>query len=142
MTTGIPLQHECNLDDPEEMFLWMFTALPGVEDQAPLLVPPSWARKWSRRLYDAGARFHPDEQTIKYVPPAGGAGTTFLNAGGGRWAPLAEELTPAETAPSIDHLSIAEKRELVKKLQEEGLVSSGPTPEAVEDQAEVMTHGD
>lgn len=142
MTTGIPLQHECNLDDPEEMFLWMFTALPGVEDQAPLLVPPSWARKWSRRLYDAGARFHPDEQTIKYVPPAGDAGTTFLNAGGGRWAPLDEELTPAETAPSIDHLSIAEKRELVKKLQEEGLVSSGPTPEAVEDQAEVMTHGD
>lgn len=138
---GIPLQHECNLDDPEEMFLWIFTALPGMESQAPMLVPPVWARKWSKRMYDAGARFHPEEQTIKYIPPSTGAGTSFLHAGGGRWAPIDEALTPQETAPSLDHLSIAEKREVAKQLQAEGFLPA-PVNGPPLDTAEVTNHGD
>ena len=43
---SIPLQHDLNMNDPEEMFLWMFNALPGMEEQAPMLVPPQIARKW------------------------------------------------------------------------------------------------
>ncbi len=138
---GIPMQHTCDLENPEEMFLWMLTALPGIEEQSPMLVPPVWARKWSKRLYDAGARFHPELQTVKYVPPYSGAGTSFLHAGSGRWASIDEPLTPQETTPSIEHLSIAEKRELVKKLQAEGYL---PAPEhgPVEDVAEVEKHGD
>lgn len=139
MVNGIPLQHECDLEDPEEMFLWMFTALPGMEEQAPMLVPPAWARKWSKRLYDAGARFHPNEQTIKYIPPAQSG--SFLNAGSGRWVKMGEEPTAEETAPSISGLSIAEKREVVKQLQEEGYIPAAVTgPE--QDVAEVSKHGD
>lgn len=139
MASGIPLQHECDIDDPEEMFLWMLTALPGMEEQAPMLIPPAWARKWSQRLHDAGARFHADEQTVKYIPPA--QSKSFLNAGSGRWVPLEEVPTVQETAPSISGLSIAEKREVVKQLQAEGYIPAavdGPEP----DVAEVGKHGD
>ena len=139
MANGIPLQHECDLDDPEEMFLWMFTALPGIEEQAPMLVPPVWARKWSKRLYDAGARFHPNEQKIKYIPPAQSG--SFLNAGSGRWVSMNEVPTTEETTPSIAGLSIAEKREVVKQLQEEGYIPAAAiVPE--QDVAEVSKHGD
>ena len=137
--TGIPLQQDCNLADPEEMFLWMFTALPGMEEQAPMLVPPTWARKWSKRMYDAGARFHPEEQTIKYIPPP--QQSSILFAGGGRWVPIDEQPTPQESAPGIGHLSIPEKQEVVRQLQEEGFIPpvvNGP----FQDVAEVSNHGD
>ncbi|MCK2200174.1 phage gene 29 protein family protein [Corynebacterium callunae] len=138
--SGIPLQQDCDLSDPEEMFLWMFTALPGMEEQAPMLVPPAWGRKWSKRMFDAGSRFHPEEQTIKYIPPA--QGSSILYAGSGRWVPLGEPLTELEATPVIDHLTRFEKRALVKKLQAEGFIPDGAVVDSAEDSAEVGRYGD
>ena len=137
---SIPLQHDLNMNDPEEMFLWMFNALPGMEEQAPMLVPPQIARKWSQRLYDAGARFHAEEQGIKYVPPAGQA--HWLSGTGGRWVPIDEELGAEDTTPDISHLSLAEKRELVKRLEAEGHIPHTVEAEEPLDTAEVISRGD
>ena len=104
-----------------------------------MLVPPQIARKWSQRLYDAGARFHPEEQGIKYVPPAGQA--HWLSGTGGRWVPIDEVLGAEDTTPDISHLSLAEKRELVKRLEAEGHIHNEVEEEPL-DVAEVTTDGD
>lgn len=135
---SIPMQHTCNMNDPEEMFLWMLIGMPGMEEQSPMLMPPPILRKISKRLYDAGARWHPEGQAIKYVPPTGQG--HWLAGSGGRWVSIDEELTPEETAPDISHLSLGEKRELVKKLQAEGhLPAEVAGPE--QDVAEVSDYG-
>ena len=107
---SIPLQHDLNMNDPEEMFLWMFNALPGME-----------------------------EQGIKYVPPAGQA--HWLSGTGGRWVPIDEVLGAEDTTPDISHLSLAEKRELVKRLEAEGHIHNTVEEEPL-DVAEVTTDGD
>ncbi|NHP15261.1 DUF2744 domain-containing protein [Rhodococcus sp. IC4_135] len=71
--SGIPLQHECNPDDPEEHLLWSYTKLPmKVESGVYLVAMVSALRKWSKQQYDAGIRHHPELQTIEFVPPPGG----------------------------------------------------------------------
>ncbi|AUS33906.1 hypothetical protein C1M55_24285 [Rhodococcus qingshengii] len=71
--SGVPLQQECNPDDPEEHLLWSYTKLPlKLVDGAYLVTMPEVLRKWSKQQYDAGFRHHPELQTIEFVPPAGG----------------------------------------------------------------------
>lgn len=131
----IPLQQDCNLEDPEEAFLWMFSGLPGLEAQAPMLVPPQVARRWSKRMWDAGARPHPELQTIKYVPPS--SQQHWLAGAGGKWVPVDQPLPPAVTAPSTDHLSVEEKEILAQRFAAEGIVP----PADDGDVAEVSGHG-
>lgn len=137
--SAIPLQQECNPNDPEEHALWALMGLPGLEEQAPMIMPPAVLRKWSKRLYDIGFRHHPEHQTIKYVPPHGAE--HWLSGSGGVWVPIDADLPPEVTTPDISHLSMGEKRELVKRLQDEGYI---PTPQQgpEQDTAEVSTHGD
>lgn len=71
--SGVPLQQECNPDDPEEHLLWSYTKLPmKLADGAYLVTMPEVLRKWSKQQYDAGFRHHPELQTIEFVPPPGG----------------------------------------------------------------------
>ena len=71
--SGVPLQQECNPDDPEEHLLWSYTKLPlKLVDGAYLVTMPEVLRKWSKQQYDAGFRHHPELQTIEFVPPPGG----------------------------------------------------------------------
>ncbi|MEJ6013295.1 DUF2744 domain-containing protein [Corynebacterium sp. H127] len=133
---SIPTLDQCNINDPEEMFLWALVCLPGLEQQAPLLMPPQILRQISQRLYDCGARLDLTQQQIKYVPPADQS--SWLAGAGGTWVPIDAELPPEITAPSIDHLSRREKIELVKKLEAEGLISQPQYGPAL-DTAEVRT---
>ena len=66
---GIPIQSSCDMTNPEEQALWALVALPGPGATAPLVLPVDVMRQWSQRLYDCGFRHHPEEQTVKYVPP-------------------------------------------------------------------------
>lgn len=132
----IPLQQDCNLEDPEEAFLWMFSGLPGPDAQSPMLVPPQWARQWSKRMWEAGARPHPELQMIKYVPPS--SQQHWLAGAGGKWVPIDQPLPPEVTAPSTDHLSMEEKKVLAQRFAAEGV-----TPPVVDgDVAEVNKNGD
>lgn len=133
--SNIPLQQDCDPNDPEEAFLWMFSGLPGMEAQAPMLVPPQWARQWSKRMWDAGARWHPEFQTIKYVPPS--SQQHWLAGAGGKWVPIDQVLPPVVTAPATDHLSMEEKQVLAERFAAEGITP----PDQDGDVAEVSGHG-
>lgn len=114
---GLPIQSSCNTEDPEEHALWALVALPGVGETAPMAVPEHITRKWSKRLWDCGFRFHPELQTIKYVPP--GANTDWVSGVGGRWTDIHEELPAEVTAPDTSHLSLGEKQVLLQRLSAE-----------------------
>lgn len=132
---SIPLQQDCDPENPEEAFLWMFSSLPGLEQQAPMLVPPQIARGWSKRMWDAGARFNAELQTIKYIPPSSQA--HWMEGAGGTWVPIDQPLPPEVTAPVTDHLSVDEKRILAERFAAEGI---GARPDDG-DVAEVNHHG-
>ena len=62
-------QRDCNLDDPREMFAWMFSA--GVPDPRgdgkfpnQPMIPPTCYEALSEQLYKMGARFHPELQEL------------------------------------------------------------------------------
>ena len=68
-------QAESNLDDPKEMFAWMFAA--GVPDPRgeqfhnQPLIPPMCYGVLSELLYKLGARFVPEEQKLWLDEPKG-----------------------------------------------------------------------
>lgn len=72
-------QAESNLDDPKEMFAWMFAA--GVPDPRSAaqgknfpnqpLIPPMCFGALSEMLYEMGARFVPEEQKLWVDKPEG-----------------------------------------------------------------------
>lgn len=142
--TDIPLQVDCDPDDPEEMALWALICLPGLESQAAMLMPPQTLQGWSRRLHELGFRHHPELQTLKYVPPQGGE--HWLDSASGRWVPIDQALPPEVTAPDTSHLSDAELRVLGARLKDQGYVPDDESPAVEwEDQAsveEVTGHGD
>ena len=91
-------QSECDLDDPEEMFAWMFTA--GIPDPRVQegrkyphqpLVPPSCFGALSKMLYAMGARFHPELQKA-WVKERSGPISNFEAWGTQDIEPLAAEL--------------------------------------------------
>ncbi len=106
-----PTREVCNLDDPDEMFLWMLVGLPG-QDGAPLPMPQSALRMVSRRLYNAGARFHPEHCTIKYRPPQAGDPNILTNPG--TWMGI-DEPDPDPKA-LFGGLSREQKAEIRKKF--------------------------
>lgn len=90
----IPTREICNLEDPEEMFLWMFVALPGLKG-APMLLPMEYYRGVSKRLYELGARLTEDA-TLKYQLPR--SGDPHWISGMGQWVPLD---TPDPVDPTV-----------------------------------------
>jgi Protein of unknown function (DUF2744) len=71
---ALPTIDNCDPDNPYQMFLWCFVALPMVSG-APLIMPIDYYQLVSKRLYDLGIMrkcrkcgfsIHP---TLKYVPP-------------------------------------------------------------------------
>lgn len=78
-------QSDCNLDDPREMFAWMFAA--GVPDprgdgkfpNQPVIPPPSYGAL-SEQLYKMGARFHPELQEL-WVKDQSGPEQNFVARG-------------------------------------------------------------
>ncbi|RAL31144.1 phage gene 29 protein family protein [Rhodococcus sp. AQ5-07] len=79
-----PTRENCDLEDPEEMFLWMFVALPGLKG-APMLLPTEYYRGVSKRLHELGARLV-EEPTLKYQPPR--SGDPHWITGMGQWVTL------------------------------------------------------
>ena len=65
--TFFPTRENCNPDNPEEAFLWMFVALPHVKG-GPLMMPVEFYRLVSKRLWELGAR-PVEEPTLQWVAP-------------------------------------------------------------------------
>lgn len=115
--TGIPLQPTCDPDNPEEHVLWALVGMAGPTSQAPLILPLEIMRQWSKHLYDAGFRHHPDEQQIKYIPPV--HGDNWIAGAAGEWVSMDTPLPPEVTAPDVSHLSNEEKRILLERLNQD-----------------------
>lgn len=133
MSTGIPLQSECDVLSPEEHALWALVGLPGPGKNAPMVLPPSVLRQWSQHLWECGFRHTPELQEKKYVPPS--SASNWLAGSAGRWVSIFTVLPAEDTAPDISSLSMDEKRVLLEKLSADIYPAAADT--AGEDRAEV-----
>lgn len=88
---SIPLQHNANMDNPEEHALWALVNI-GSMAGAPLLMPVAVMKKWSEHLYKCGFRHHPDKQALFYRPP--GEDASLWDGIAGEWV---ESETPGES---------------------------------------------
>lgn len=79
---GIPLQHEMDMTNPEEHVLWALVNM-GERIGAPLLLPESFMREFSKHIYRCGFRHCDDKQEIYYKPPTEDA--TLFEGIGGEW---------------------------------------------------------
>ncbi|AKK04602.1 putative DUF2744 family protein [Corynebacterium mustelae] len=114
---NIPLQQDCDMNDPDEHALWALVGLAGPTAHAPLVLPPQVLRKWSRRMWECGFRHNPELQEIKYVPPP--LDTNWVLGAAGQWVGIDTPLPAEITAPDTSHLTDEEKRVLLARLVNE-----------------------
>lgn len=90
---GLPLRGNCDLNNPRQKFLWMFTAPPGLKG-APLMMPVEYYEYVSWRLSILGADIVREPQ-LKYQPSS-----DVVNAwtSAGEWVSLD---TPDREIPSL-----------------------------------------
>lgn len=125
----IPTRENCDLEDPTERFLWMFTSLPDLNGSL-LLLPTEQMRKLSKRLDDAGAMLqcencgHEKEPRIRWrmspteVPLVGAAG---------EWVDASEEESERDVvAERLAQMSPHVKRIVLERLAEEFPDVMGP----------------
>lgn len=113
-----PTRERCDLSDPSEAFLWMFAALPGVKG-GPLIMPVSYYREVSKRLWDLGAR-PVAEPTLEWVAPTASDPNWMTSPG--RWveagtAPLPSE---EESARQAAELMSSQQRDELRTVLEDG----------------------
>ena len=112
-----PTREKCDLNDPEEAFLWMFAALPGVRG-APLIMPIEYYRQVSRRLWDLGAR-PAEEPTLEWVAPTANDPNWLTSPG--RWVPAGSIPVPDEedaARTAVARMAMAQRHELFVALGE------------------------
>lgn len=121
-----PTRENCDPNDPEEAFLWMFAALPMVKG-APLLMPVEYYRQVSKRLWDLGAR-PVEDPTLEWVAPS--ATEPHWLTSPGRWVPagsapkLSEE---DEVKQALARMPRQQKAEL--RIALEGLEAGEALPD-------------
>lgn len=121
-----PTRDNCNPDDPEEAFLWMFAALPHVKG-APLIMPVEYYRAVSKRLWDLGAR-PAVEPALEWVAPT--ATEAHWLTSPGRWVPAGtgpKRSEEDEARTAIAQMSLQQRAELLKVL--EALEAGGVIPD-------------
>lgn len=108
-----PLRENCDLTDPHQAFLWMLVALPHQEG-GPLLMPVSYLRYISKRLWDCGAR-PVEEPTIRYEPPTGVEPNQFRAPG--RWVDVdTPQVQERAVVRVVDNLPGPQQSELFTEL--------------------------
>ena len=126
---SIPLQHDMQMDDPEQHLLWGLVNM-GEKIGAPLLLPEKFMRDFSKHLYRCGFRHDPSEQEIWYKPP--GNGDSIWHGTGGKWVEGPEK----GVAPKfLSDDEVAEKviaslpESVLAKIREGGVVDGGSSGE-------------
>lgn len=107
--TGLPTRGNCDLSNPRQMFLWQYTALPGVVG-APMVWPVEYWELISFRQWQLGARLA-DDPVLKYQPSTG----SMLDAAtaAGRWVTLDTPDPEAKTlADVVEEMPLAHQQEL------------------------------
>ena len=125
-----PTRDACDMDDPEEHFLWAFAALPGVKGGI-LILPVSYYRLVSKHLWDLGFRLT-EEPTLEWVPPQATDPNWMTSPG--RWvaagsAPKPSPLAAARAA--VARMSFQQRAEL-RQVLESGAVVDSPAGQVAE----------
>lgn len=112
-----PLRENCDPNDPEECFLWMFAALPG-QNGGQFIMPIDYFRKVSQRLWELGVR-PVEEPLLEYVPPSASEPNWATSAG--RWVEAGsipdEDKQRRAVASAVARMGHQQKVELHKALQ-------------------------
>lgn len=88
---AIPTRENCDLDDPDERFLWAFTSMPDMGG-ALLMLPNDLMRKLSKRLSQVGAMLrcpncgHEEKPEIRWRMAPADPGSPFPSTAG-EWVP-------------------------------------------------------
>ncbi|MCF8610070.1 DUF2744 domain-containing protein [Gordonia sp. HY285] len=114
-----PTVDNCDPNDPTMYAVWALVGLPG-QNGAPLPLPVKILRLVSRRLWDAGFRYHPELRTIKYRKPR--VGDPHFLSNPGTWVPI-DDPEPGEEAAK--KLSPEQKAQLRERF---GLDDDPPKP--------------
>lgn len=99
---GVPTRENCDLDNPRQKFLWMFTAMPGMKG-APLMMPAEYweMQSWRMCVLGGGITGEPGQ---KWQAPAN---TLNPHMAAGTWVDL--------DAPEPNHKTI---NDLVRELSQ------------------------
>jgi hypothetical protein len=115
-----PTRDNCDPENPEEAFLWMFAGLPLVKG-APLIMPIEYFRHVSKRMWDLGAR-PAAEPLLEWVAPSATEPNWLTSPG--RWVPAGEAPKRSEhdqARDGIARMSLQQKAELLKALKADRL---------------------
>ena len=94
---GLPLRETCDLENPRQAFLWMFTAMPGLKG-APLPMPTEYFELLSYHQWVLGAR--PQRPPgLKYRPPVNMVADRWTAQG--EWVGVDEPDPPRTTMADI-----------------------------------------
>jgi hypothetical protein len=122
---GVPLRENCDLDNPRQKFLWMFTAMPGMRG-APLMMPAEYWEMQSWRMCVLGADVV-NEPTQKWQAPVN---TVNPHMAAGQWVDLdaaePERKTLADMVRELPQKDRADIRAAV--LEQMGLEDDGDRP--------------
>lgn len=122
---GVPTRDNCDIDNPRQTFLWMYTALPGMQG-APLLMPTEYWEmvSWRQCVLGGGLVAEPG---LKYQPPLNMANPWTA---AGAWVPLGTPDPPRKSLGALvgelGHADRAELKSIV--LQQMGLDSDADVP--------------
>jgi hypothetical protein len=117
----LPTRDNCDLDDPREMFLWMYTALPGLNG-GQLMFPAGVKMLWSQHQHQLGAMLKcPEcgyEKTPEKVYVASTAGDPNWLSSPGRWKAAADAppSTPDAVDTALDGLAAAQQATILLRL--------------------------
>lgn len=111
----LPIRENCDVNDPKEMFLWMFTAPPGLNG-APMAFPTEYYMMLSEHLWECGARLT-GEPMKKYRRPTGTEPNRFTTPG--QWVPIdTPDPVPNPAREAWDKLSWQQKAEIAALVRE------------------------
>lgn len=130
---GVPTRENCDLNNPRQKLLWMFTAMPGMKG-APLMFPPEFWELQSWRMCVLGAGIT-GEPMLEWRPPL--HTTVDPHMASGDWVepgtPQPERKTMADLMNALPQKDRADIRAYV--LEKMGFEDSGgdrPGPPAMQ----------
>ena len=122
---GLPLRENCDLENPRQAFLWMFTAMPGLKG-APLPMPTEYFELLSYHQWVLGVR--PQRPPgLKYRPPVNMVADRWTAQG--EWVGVDEPDPPRTTmADIVAKLPQQDRAELKELINNKLGVEDVPDP--------------
>lgn len=113
----IKQQHESDLSDPKERFVWAFRNLEV--NGFPLAIPEKFLVEISEHLSRCGFVHDADQQEIHFQPPIRGQ-DHYMNLSG-RWVPVEQPIQQPVIKPT-SVMTPQEKAKWIQEFREEGLI--------------------